>query len=233
MLPRVRKILERRFSERLLQEVEEPDFGAPEPAFRDMSEDEMDLWQATSSLEALSLESTISPYLTPMQRRVVRKEEVVLNQPWDPGDTLTEHVHKTLARKLSDDEVAALGPDGVALLGDARPANPFDRRPSVPQGQGQEALMIPTPKPKRPPLARRPQSARPPGEPPLLHQAVRRQHQAALAQSILRDLVPSSRPERPSLLRSGYSLLDDGHGGTFERLVSPKTSPTKGTKTWI
>lgn len=164
--------------------------------FRAMTEREMDVWQATSSLEALNLESVTAPYLSPMRQRIIRAEQGLQPPERQRGMSLADHVRDTLDRRPSVELVAVTAEAGLALWTDERPlatptqeiANPFEAH---------EAELAITPFPARKLAHRRTRSMRNHREMPLRVQAMRRMHQQAFVQRILQQVAEEERVQSP------------------------------------
>jgi len=181
---------------------EGPDFGDGPvrriaSPYQAMTEEDYLLWQTTSSLEALNLESLVAPYLTPMNTRMIRREEATAGFPRALGKSIAEHVREELARRPSAHVDDVVGTAGIALLREPLgPLTPTEERPNPFDGPAAVDALI-TPLPRRPPLQRRPTSFRGRREMPLYVQALRRNHQDAFIRTMMARIEEEAKMAYP------------------------------------
>lgn len=161
--------------------------------YKGLTERELDAWQATSSLEALHLESVVAPYMHPMRQRVISREQIMSAPDRPRGMSLAEHVRTQLDRRPSTHIEAVTSETGLALLSTEPPlatptvekGNPFDEP---------EIEMAITPFPARKLDHRRTRSMRSHREMPLRVQAMRRMHQQAFINQVLKQVAEEQTP---------------------------------------
>lgn len=160
-----------------------------------------DAFEATRSLEALSLESVIAPTLTGMRERSITKESALVRFSRQQGLSLADQVKEALARRPSSQLAQALGEQGMALLAAPLPKTPaYEHHNPLAASQEIEAVIMPMP--KRPALKRRPTSYRGRQEMPLRVQTLRRNHQAAFIAIIMRQIEEEARELEASVILS-------------------------------
>lgn len=137
-------------------------------------------------LEALALEPIIAPTLGAMRDKTILKEAMVSVHRRE-GTSLAQEVQEALTRRPSAQLADALDENGVALLKAPMPStptiekdNPFDVSTAL------EAII--TPMPKRLGAKPRPVSYRSRREMPLRVQTLRRNHQAAFVDAVMRQI---------------------------------------------
>lgn len=140
-----------------------------------------------SGIEALNLEPIVAPFLGRMRPTMVTREQAVAARPrrGTAGARMMEDLSRRPSAAL---EQAFLSPGNAAMLSHAVPlSTPQDERSNPFDDPEQNDLVI-TPLPRRPGLGRRSVSARGRRDMPLRIQAIRRSHQQAFAEALMRRI---------------------------------------------